>query len=207
MLAAVFSAAICFALRVPVLQIVFRRGNVGEEGILGIASALPFYLLGMVTMSQINITERIFFAIRDFKTIAATGIILLVLYFFLCGILIHYFSYMGIGISFAVYWILTFIAHIFLLGRKVGNLLEIPVLLFIFRICINAVFTAFALNLCLQWLSGRLGLLTEVVLLGFTGLALFCVSGIFIFQIAELKLIFAALVSKMLFWKQKVYSY
>jgi putative peptidoglycan lipid II flippase len=207
MLAAVFSAAMCFALRVPVLQIVFGRGNVGEAGILGIARVLPFYLLGMVAMSQINITERMFFAMRDFKTIATTGIILLAFYFILCGILTNYFSYMGIGMAFAAYWALTFIAHSFLLGKKVGKLLKISELVFIIKLCINALLTIFILNLSSQWLDGTLGLPLETVLSGFAGLTVFCVSGIFVFKIAELKLVFAALVNKVLFREQKIYSY
>ena len=72
-LLAVFPAIIGFVLRVPLLEIIFERGRFDKDAVLGIAAVLPFYLLAMAALAQVNITERIFFAFKDFKTIAKTG--------------------------------------------------------------------------------------------------------------------------------------
>lgn len=108
-----------FFLRIPILKILFQRGHFDSLTTNQIALVLPYYLIGMFAMIQVIFTQRFFFAFQDFKNLILFGGILIFGYFVLSGILSNYYTFIGIGMAFAIYWNLMLLIHYLLLHKKI----------------------------------------------------------------------------------------
>lgn len=118
LLTGVLMSVLIIALRIPLLKIGFQRGAFDESSTQGIASVLPWYLLGMIAIASINLLYRLYYAVDNFKTPAVIGVVMPVVYFGLSGLLSRYWSYIGIGIAFACSWWLMFVISTLLVGQR-----------------------------------------------------------------------------------------
>jgi putative peptidoglycan lipid II flippase len=118
LLTGVLMSVLIIVLRIPLLQIGFQRGAFDELATQGVASVLPWYLLGMIAIACINLVYRLYYAVGNFKTPAAIGVIMPVVYFGLSGLLSRYWSYIGIGIAFACSWWLVFAVSTLLVDQR-----------------------------------------------------------------------------------------
>lgn len=64
-----------FVLRVPVIELLFERGEFTSQTTLAVAWALAFYCIGLVPHSLIEIINRAFFAVQDTWTPVIVGTI------------------------------------------------------------------------------------------------------------------------------------
>ena len=111
-------------LRTPFLTVVFQRGRFDEQATQGVAAVLPWYLFGALGLGCMFILSRGIFALAGHRAFAVISLISLGVYFIGSGILSGIYSYIGIGISYAIYWTTFCMVSGVFLGRQVGMLLE-----------------------------------------------------------------------------------
>lgn len=99
----------------------FQRGNFNEHSTVGLGKVLPYYATGMVAMALMSMLSRGFYSLQDWKTPVVMGGIALAGYGALSGWLITKYSFEGIGMAYAVYWIALAIASAVWLGKKIGG--------------------------------------------------------------------------------------
>ena len=121
-------AALAYLLDGPLLAVLLQRGRFTPDASAGVLDVLPWYLLGTLPMAMMNIVSRSFFALRDYRTPALTGLAGLAVYVGISGALIGRFSFEGIGISYVVFWIVIFVLQTAMLGRRVGSLFSADIL-------------------------------------------------------------------------------
>ncbi len=68
------SAVGLFVLRVPIIQLLFQRGEFGADTTQAVAWALAFYSLGLVSHSLVEVISRAYFALQDTRTPVAIGV-------------------------------------------------------------------------------------------------------------------------------------
>lgn len=189
-------AALTAALRLPLLEMLLERGQFDRADTLAVARVLPFYLVGMVAMAPMSVVSRGFFALRDYKTPAKLGLLALALYGLLCALLTPRFSYVGIGLAYAVLWLLTFLVQAYLLGRRVGKVLDGEVLRLLAQVGGCSLLAAVAAGRLLEWLRPLLGVFPGVLVAGLTGLLLVWGISYFVLKNAHLRMLVAVAVRR-----------
>ena len=121
-------AALVYLLDGPMLALFLQRGRFTAAASAGVLQVLPWYLLGTLPMAMMNIVSRSFFALRDYRTPALTGVAGLAVYVSVSGALIGRFSVAGIGIAYTVFWMFLFLLQTAMLGRRIGSLLTAGIL-------------------------------------------------------------------------------
>ena len=102
-----------------VVTILFQRGHFSEESTSSVSSLLPFYLIGLLAMAPATILSRGYFALKRYRQFGLLSLTVVAVYFVVSGVLSRYYSFYGIGVTYAIYWVLFFSAGIFLLDRNV----------------------------------------------------------------------------------------
>ena len=180
-------ATLLFVVRAPVIALLFQRGRFNEQSTLGLSNVLPWYLVGMVSMAGMNIVSRGFYAVRDLRTPVLMAVCSLFCYFTLSGLLSRKYSYIGIGVTYALYWSLQLAAATHLLGRRTGSLWQTPET----KILLKVVAFCFAVGVVLHFLSVYLPSdiqgLYRIVSLTLTGSVLLAILGRFALGSGELQ--------------------
>ena len=115
-------AGLFAVLRVPVLTVLFQRGGFDGRATVHLAAVLPWYLAGMVGMASMFLIGRGFYSFMDSKALAVIGVGSLAGYVVLSGVLSRHYSYVGIGMAYALYWNCQFAVASGYLSRKIGPL-------------------------------------------------------------------------------------
>jgi len=136
------------------LWVGFKWGAFDEQSIRGVASVLPFYLLGMIPMALMNIVIRGYAANRNFKIPGLIGALSIILYFSLTGFFSLFFTFVGIGIAYLVYWVLIFIISVLLLDRK---LLDVNFLRFISKLAVCLILAFITMLIFFPWANNLSG--------------------------------------------------
>ncbi len=180
-------------LRVPVLTLVFQRGQFTALVTSELAQVLPFYLFGMLGMAGMGIISRGFYSLHRSGSLAWIGLASLAGYAALSGFLSFRYSYIGIGISFAVYWTVQFAVATSVLGRRLGNYWRREDFNFLLKVAGAAfVTTAILLAFEARALEG-LGRVRGTLTLGFAAVPLLLVSGFLILDSREVSQIASAI--------------
>ena len=132
----------------------FKWGAFDEQSVRGVTSVLPFYLLGMIPMALMNIVIRGYAANRNFKMPGLIGTLSIILYFSLTGFFSLFFSFIGIGIAYLVYWLLIFIISVLLLDRK---LLDINFLRFTSKLAVCLIMAVITMLIVFPWANNLSG--------------------------------------------------
>jgi putative peptidoglycan lipid II flippase len=162
-------AAVLTALRIPVLTLLFQRGKFDAAATRGLASVLPWYLVGMVGIASMNLVNRGFYALRDFRTPARIGVGFLCGYFVLSGLLSFRFAYVGIAATYAIYWVAQLACAQKILSRRLGKVWEGRELKFLGKVIAAGVIVAVLLQAGLAHQSWILAPLAQVVCFGLAG--------------------------------------
>jgi putative peptidoglycan lipid II flippase len=166
--------AILTALRIPLIEIMFQRGEFDQSSTIGVARVLPFYLIGMIGVAPMNILIRGFYSLRDLRTPAKLGFVAIALYILLCGLLVNTFSYLGIGIAYAVYWNFMFILQSVMLSRRIGRFWSNADLAFVLKTAIGAIITGSAVHYSYERLvNERFGVLFGTTFSALIGIIIF----------------------------------
>jgi putative peptidoglycan lipid II flippase len=187
LLISVLISTVIIVLRIPLLQIGLQRGAFNELSTYGVASVLPWYLLSMIAISAINFIYRIYYATRDFKTPAIVGLIIPVIYFGLSGLLIRYWSYIGIGVAFVCSWWFFFLVLTLLLDKERIYFWNNDFIWFLFRLSVSAFFSGVISSLVLSFVFNILGLWKSTLLIFVINLFSFFILTNYIFCISEIK--------------------
>jgi len=188
-------AAMCIVLRTPLLEILFERGNFTESSTARVGTVLPFYLVAMIGIVPMNILNRGFYSLRAFGTSAKIGLVLIMFYVLMCGLLIPHFSYLGIGITYAIYWIFAFVFYGFVLGRRIGDrkFWKTSDVVFGLKVAIVAIVTGFVINHLWKWLNMVLGSLLGMAVSAGVGFCIVTFFYLFVFKFNEIALLKKAL--------------
>ncbi len=100
-----------------IVTLLFQRGQFNERSTEEVAALLPFYLVGLVAMAPTTIVSRGYFALREYREFAALGVAMILFYFVVAGAFSARLSLHGIGIAYALYWIMFFSIGIVALRR------------------------------------------------------------------------------------------
>jgi putative peptidoglycan lipid II flippase len=117
-------AALVYAVRVPLLRLLFERGSFSSDDGAAIARILPYYLIGMVCIGCSNLIVRAFYALRETRPAAQIGVLSLVLYIFISGVLSTMIGVDGLGVAYLVAWLILLAAQLHALGRRLGHVLD-----------------------------------------------------------------------------------
>lgn len=181
--------ALLTVLRVPVLSLLLERGHFDRRATLALAAVLPWYLVGMVGMAAMNIIVRGFYAVSRPRTLALLGLACLGVYAAVAGALSSVFSYVGIGIAYAVYWTLLSVLAAALLGKHVGGLWRAEDLRFAAKLGVIAAAAGVIVYGLEQFLPVPPGALGRLIGLGLVGSVSCAALGCALFDAQEIRLI------------------
>jgi putative peptidoglycan lipid II flippase len=189
---------ICIVLRTPLLEVLFQRGSFTKGSTANVGSVLPFYLIAMIGLVPMNILNRGFYSLRAFRTSAKIGLILVAFYILMCGLLIPHFSYLGIGIAYAIYWNVAFIFYGFVLGRKIGHgkFWNNSDVVFGGKVAIVAIITGLLITPLWKWISIIFGSLPGMVISAGAGVCIVIFFYFFVFKFDEIALLKKALIKE-----------
>ncbi len=114
--------AILFALRVPVIQTVFERGQFSHEASLATGMALAGYSPTIITGVLGGITGRTFYAVKDTKTPVIVANIGTFVYVILAFLLSQRLSFLGIALAFSAKTIFNQCLLLWLLSKRLRSL-------------------------------------------------------------------------------------
>lgn len=171
--------------RLPMLEIALQRGKFTAESSLGVARVLPLYLLGVIWMAMMNIVIRSFYALQDYMTPAKVGVSAITLYAAMSGLLIHRFSYLGIGIAYSVFWFLMFLVQSHFLGKAVGGLLDRDLLEFLGKVLASSVLAIGVMAALVSELRGSIQSTAGLLAQGMCGVAIFILVSHFMFRLPQ----------------------
>ncbi len=113
---------VLLVLKVPLIQILFQRGNFTPESTQAVAYALQFYALGLVAHSVVELAVRAFYALHDTRTPVAVGMAAMGLNILFSLLWIRWLSYGGLALANTVATTLEMAVLLFLLQRRLGSL-------------------------------------------------------------------------------------
>ena len=111
-----------YILRVPLIQIIFERGEFTAETTQLVAFALQFYALGLVAHSALEVTVRAFYALHDTMTPVVIGISAMLLNILLSLWWINYLSYGGLALANSVATTIEALILLWLLRKPMDGL-------------------------------------------------------------------------------------
>ncbi len=178
-------AALVFLVRLPFLAAFLQRGKFTASSSSGVAQVLPFYLVGTIWMSMMNVVSRSFYALEDYGTPALSGTAALAGYIFVSGVLIRPFSYLGIGIAYILFWMAMFFLQTLQLSRRVGRIVDAP-----FLTTLAKVLGCATLCLALLWpmqnfLMVRIGLFEGATAISAVFLTMFLAAATYLFRVGQ----------------------
>jgi putative peptidoglycan lipid II flippase len=109
------------ALSLPLVTLLFRRGEFSSADAMALATVLPWYLLAMIGMSLGDIVSRGFYALKDTRTLAILGVVEAVAYAICAGFLGRMFGYVGIGVAAFLDFNLSLLAISLIMRYKTGG--------------------------------------------------------------------------------------
>ena len=144
-----------FALRLPLVQLLFQRGNFTLESSNAVAFALQFYAIGLVAHSVVEIVVRAFYALHDTLTPVLVGVGAMALNILLSLLWIGWLGYGGLALANSVATGIEMFVLVWLLGRRLGKIDLRALGESLFRSGLAAAGMGGALFLWLGWLTGQ----------------------------------------------------
>ena len=180
-------ATLVLVLRSTLVSILLERGHFLPSATLGVIRVLPFYLLGMTFMAPMTIVIRGFYALGDYATPAKVGVLSLVAYTIASGLLVRHYSYIGIGMAYAMFWCLTLAVECYALGNKVGHLLGADFFAFLGKVTLSSLAAGCAVNFLIEPLHATLGQYLGPGCAAGVGLSIFIVLAHFVFRVPQFR--------------------
>lgn len=110
-----------FVLRVPLVQVLFQRGEFTRESTMMVAYALQFYAIGLVAHAALEIIVRAFYALHDTMTPVLAGVGAMVLNIVLSLVLVNWLSFGGLALANSVATLLETVLLFWLLRGRLGR--------------------------------------------------------------------------------------
>ncbi len=116
------AAAIAFALAVPIVRLLFERGQFGDEATHRVAMALACLAPGLLMFSMTNILARAFFALNDISTPMKISVFCLVLNLAFGILLVQSYKEAGLGVANTISACCNVSLLLYALRRKLARL-------------------------------------------------------------------------------------
>ena len=197
LLIAMFAAGAFIALRIPILTIFYERGSFNAESVNNLASVVPWYLLAAVFVGGLNLLRNLFYSKGEFKYIARLGLIIPIIFFILAGFLKEKFSFVGIGIAYALTFAALFFMTVYLAKNKKEKFLTNNFLIFILRNASAVIIASLFVSINLPLILNITSQLVSIVISIFIFSAVYFLFSKFIFKLKEIDEIKFILISKL----------
>lgn len=112
------------AVREPLMQLITNWGKITDADIKNATVFVAMYSIGIVGIGAKEILDRAFYAIKDTKTTAINGVIIMVVNIILSLILIQFIGPYGIPLAYSVASLTGFVVLMVLLTKKIGKFLD-----------------------------------------------------------------------------------
>lgn len=105
----------------PFIQLLWERNNFSPSDTRAVFDAFAIYSCALPAMVMGALVGQGFYVLQDTKTPVLIGVIETVLYVFLCSFLVPKYQYLGIPISFLIFFTFSIIVCALVLRYKLGN--------------------------------------------------------------------------------------
>lgn len=109
-------------LRIPIIRIVFERGEFTREDTLLTSIAILYYAMGLVGLGIREVLDRAFYALQDTRTPMINGIFIVIVNVILDIVLVRYMGLGGLALATSISFIIGVLALLYLLRQKIGPL-------------------------------------------------------------------------------------
>jgi|CXWL01.1.fsa_nt_gi putative peptidoglycan lipid II flippase len=116
------SSVLAMVLAVPIVRVVFERGQFGQHSTMITADALGYYAIGLWAFGAMKITVCTFHALQDTRTPVKTAGVGLLLNLILNFVLMYPLKVGGIALASSLSGIAGFLMLFYLLHKKIGGL-------------------------------------------------------------------------------------
>jgi len=191
----IFPIILCLIIfRMPLIRLLFERGKFTAGSTAVTASALLFYVFGTFGLSVVTLLTRVFYALKDIKTLSRINIFIIIINIVLILLLSKTVGFTGIPLTFSITSSVQMLIMIVFLGKKHGFLIAKPFLKSCIKHAIASVIMAAAcvpLVIYKDWplfssLFGRLAYMALV----FVAATIFYTAASMVTRVAEVDFIF-----------------
>jgi putative peptidoglycan lipid II flippase len=158
-------SAVLIALRVPLIQVTFERGEFNHNDTLAVASALVPYLIAMVFMGLGSVVSQGYYVFQDTRTLAKVGVIQIVGYVVYTYLLAGLFSYIGIAIASSMLYGISLLVNFRFLTLRLNR----PNMRSEYSVLLRILISASASALAAAWVNALLASLPPIVSLFASG--------------------------------------
>jgi putative peptidoglycan lipid II flippase len=109
------------ALALPIITILYQRGEFSAADTEVVTSLMRVYLFALVGMSLGTVTGRSFYALKDTRTPAVIGTIQAFVYIAYAVVLVHFFGVFGAAIAYVIYFNVSLLWQVFVIRMKTGG--------------------------------------------------------------------------------------
>lgn len=197
LLIAMFAAGALIALRIPILTLFYKSASFDAESVNKLASVIPWYLLAAIFVAGLNLLRNLFYSKGEFKYIAWLGLIIPIIFFILAGFLKENFSFVGIGIAYALSFAILFFITVNLAKNKEVMFLTNKFLLFILKNAFSVIITSLLITLSLPFIANISSQIVSIVGCLFVFSIVYFFLSKFIFKLKEIDVITLILISKL----------
>lgn len=135
-------------LRVPIVRLLFERGEFSAYSSETTSTAVFYYAFGLLGLSATTLMTRVFFAIKDTRILSFIGVAMIVFNIVLILILSSAFGFIGIPITFSVTATVHMLVMIVFLHRRLNMSLATPLIKDTLRNAASALIMGFLIILC-----------------------------------------------------------
>lgn len=196
LLIAMFATGAFIALRIPILTLFYQRGSFDAESVNNLASVVPWYLFAAVFVAGLNLLRNLFYSKGQFTYIARLGLIIPIIFFVLSGVLKEMYSFVGIGVAYALSFSFLFFMIVNYAKSKEEGFLTKDFLLFMLFSAISVTFASLIVTLSLPFVLRTTSVLGSI----FVGVSLFTatyiVLALLIFRMEEIEEIRSNIIAK-----------
>jgi putative peptidoglycan lipid II flippase len=109
------------ALALPLIVVIFQRGEFGAHDAVAVAGLLRVYLLALAPACLGNLTGRGFYVLKDTRTVGVLGSIEAVAYAVYTAVLAHFLGATGVALGYVLLFNGSFLWQIMILRYKTGK--------------------------------------------------------------------------------------
>lgn len=114
--------------RVPLIKLLFERGEFTQESTKVTVSALSFYAVGVLGLSAVTLLTRVFYALKNIKTLSKISVSMIMINIVLIIILSKTLGFVGIPLTFSITYTIHMVVMMILLDKKESIHLTTPFL-------------------------------------------------------------------------------
>ena len=193
-------------LSVPVVRVIFERGEFTTSSTLMTSNILSCYILGLISYGVSDIICRALYSLEDTKSPMLNGIFMVGINIALNIILSRGIGYTGLAIASTVSSVFGMIAYFYMLRKRVGSFGITKILIVGIKCFVSAIIMAIITKLTYSKLLyiAELGMIQLIIVLGISilvGAIIYSIS-IFLLKIEEIEMIKEFLKKKII--KRKV---